>query len=69
MSAAAIQVISQWLPFIILIVVWMLFMSRFRRASTFQKDCLAEMKAQTATQADIARNLERIAAALEQRKP
>lgn len=69
MSAAAIQVISQWLPFFILMAVWMLFMSRFRRASTFQKDCLAEMKAQTATSAEIARNIERIVAALEQRKP
>lgn len=58
-----------WLPFIILVAVWIFFMRRLRGGSSFQKDVLEEMKVQTKAQADIAHQLNRIATALEQHKP
>ena len=44
-------------------------MRRAGVGGSFQKSVLEEMKVQTKEQADIARNLDRIATALENRKP
>jgi ATP-dependent Zn protease len=69
MSKTVVDLISLWLPFLILIGVWIFFMNRMRGGSSWQNKCLEVMKAQTESQAAIARSLERIATALEQKQP
>ena len=69
MSENLIKLLSTWLPFIILIAIWIFFMMRMRAGSPFQKKLLDNTDTQLEVQRDIARNLDRIASALEQRQP
>lgn len=65
----ALQLFKIWAPIIVIIAVWFLFMRRLGVGGSFQKTVLEEMKVQTKEQAEIARHLDRIATALEQRQP
>ena len=69
MSETAISLINAWLPFILLLAVWVFFMVRIRGGTPIQKKLLDSNNAQLEVQRDIARNLDRIATALEQRQP
>ena len=69
MSETAIRLINAWLPFILLLAVWVFFMVRIRGSTPIQKKLLDSNNAQLEAQRDIARNLDRIATALEQRQP
>ena len=61
-----IESINVWLPFLILIGVWIFFMSRMRsQGGDFQAKMLEHVVAQSECQAAIAKSLDRIGTALE----
>lgn len=61
-----IENFNVWLPFLILIGVWIFFMSRLRSLGRdFQAKMLEHVVAQSESQAAIAKSLDRIGAALE----
>jgi ATP-dependent Zn protease len=68
-SPEIVKLIITWLPFLVLIGVWIFLMRRIGGGSSFQNHCREHMADQTETQRDIARHLDRIATAREQRKP
>jgi ATP-dependent Zn protease len=65
MSEAFVRIIITWLPFIVLIAIWIFFMRRAGAGGGWKH----AMDEQAVIQRDIARHLDRIATALEQRKP
>jgi ATP-dependent Zn protease len=65
MSEAAVKAILSLMPFLFLIAVWIFFMNRMGANGGWKK----AMDEQAVIQRDIARQLDRIATALEQRKP
>ncbi|MGL4235935.1 hypothetical protein [Tabrizicola sp.] len=69
MSESVVKMIINWLPFLILIGVWIFFMRRMGGGSTFQKDILSESKRSADASEEMAKQLSRIATALEQRQP
>lgn len=62
-----LEILKVWLPFLILIGVWIFFMQRMRGGHPAQQRLITQMDAQLAVQHDIARQLDRIATALENR--
>ena len=66
MQSDIVQIVVRLLPRVVFIGLGVFFL---RRGKDFQKKCLEHSEAQVAIQRDIAQHLERIAAALEQRKP
>jgi ATP-dependent Zn protease len=67
MMQSILELLKLWSPFFILIGVWIFFMSRMSKGGGFQKKCLDQMTAQTESQREIARHLDRIATSLEKR--
>jgi hypothetical protein len=66
MHGDVIGYLLNWLPLFALVGAWVYFMKTFKGTRT-QVDHMSEAKAQTATQVEIARHLDRIATALEKR--
>jgi ATP-dependent Zn protease len=69
MSDAVVKLLITWLPFIILIAVWVFFMRKVGGGKAYRDKVSAQVDAQLDADRDIARHLDRIATALEQRKP
>jgi ATP-dependent Zn protease len=65
MQSDLVQLFIRFLPFLILIAVWIFFMRRMGANGSWKQ----AMDEQAVIQRDIARQLDRIATALEQRKP
>ncbi len=61
--------INVWGPALVVLGVWFLMMRLMMKGSTAQKAQVAEMQRQSDAHARIAECLDRIATALEQRKP
>ena len=69
MSEAAAKAILSLIPFLILIGVWVFFMMRMGGGRAYRQQLSEQMSAQTEANREMARHLDRIATALEQRKP
>ena len=69
MSDEIVKVLISWLPFIVLIAVWVFFMRKVGGGKAYRDKVSAQVDAQLEADRDIARHLDRIATALENRKP
>lgn len=69
MSPEFMELISNLVPAIIVVGLVIFFLRRGGGGQSFQDHCRQQMTAQTEAQMEIARNLDRIATALEQRQP
>ena len=69
MDSTLAQLLIRFVPFLLLIAVWIFFMRKMGGGKDFQKRWLDQAEAQTEVNREVARHLDRIATALEQRKP
>jgi hypothetical protein len=69
MSEAAVKAIFSLAPFLILIGVWIFFMRKVGGGKEYRQQLSGQMDAQLEASREIARQLNRIATALEQRQP
>jgi ATP-dependent Zn protease len=67
MDSTFVQLLVRFLPFLLLMAVWIFYMRRMGGGREFQKRWLDQSEAQFEVNRDIARHLDRIATALEKR--